>query len=362
MDNPIFDSCGIEVSAKTLLVRRSQGEKSLSDQTFANTSAGHHSLIRFLRPQGRPVRICMESTGTYGLDLALALSGVEGLELTVANPRAVRRFAQALQVRGKTDRLDVGVLQEFARRMPQERWFPPTLACLQLRALARRLEDLAQQRTIEKNRRHALSVTLSTPEILQRQLQLAVERLEQDSQEILGEALRLIEQEAALQRQYQLLLTIKGVGKLSAVQILAELAVLGDDRTAKQWVAFAGLDPKPCQSGSSVDRKACLSKAGCAHLRRALYMPALVAANHDPQVRNFYNHLLQRGKLPLQALCAIMRKLLHAIHAMIRTAQPFDSQRLFAPNLHTNTKSLSPEPTATPIPPSPPEITILSSP
>lgn len=351
MDNPIFDSCGIEVSAKTLLVRRSQGDKNLPNQTFANTPAGHHDLIRFLRPQGRPVRICMESTGTYGLDLALALSGVESLELTVANPRAVRRFAQALQVRGKTDLLDVGVLQEFARRMPQQQWAPPSLACLQLRALARRLEDLAQQRTIEKNRLHALSVTLSTPEILQRQLQLAVERLKQDSQEILGEALRLIEQETDLQSWYQLLLTIKGVGKLSAVQILAELAVLGEDRTAKQWVAFAGLDPKPCQSGSSVDRKACLSKAGCAHLRRALYMPALVAASHEPQVRNFYNHLLQRGKLPRQALCAIMRKLLHAIHAMIRTAQPFDSKRLFATHLH-----------AAPIPPSPPETKIPSSP
>jgi len=362
MDNLLFDSCGIEVSAKTLLVRRSQGENTLPTQTFANTPAGHRKVIRFLKPQGRPVRICMESTGTYGLDLALALGGIAGLELTVANPRAVRRFAQALQVRGKTDRLDVEVLQEFARRMPQQRWLAPSQACLQLRALARRLEDLAQQRTIEKNRLHALSVTNSTPAILLRQLKLTVQRLEQDSQEILGEALRLIEQEANLKSRYQLLLTITGVGKLSAVQILAELAVLGEERTARQWVAFAGLDPKPCQSGSSVDRKACLSKAGCAHLRRALYMPALVAASHDPQVRNFYNHLLQRGKLPLQALCAIMRKLLHAIHAMIRTAQPFDSKRLFAPHLHADTKPHSPEPAANNIPPSPPEISALSSP
>ena len=91
----------------------------------------------------------------------------------------------------------------------------------------------------------------------------------------------------------------------------------------RQWVAHAGLDPRAHQSGTSVDKPARISKVGNAHIRRALYMPALVAVQHNPHVRAFFDKLVARGKTPLQAYVAVMRKLLHAIYGMFTTRTTF---------------------------------------
>jgi transposase len=106
--------------------------------------------------------------------------------------------------------------------------------------------------------------------------------------------------------------------------------VLAADLDVRQWVAQAGLDPRQYSSGSSVHRKTRISKTGNRHLRRALYMPALVAIRHEPHLRAFYRHLVARGKAKMQALIAVMRKLLHAIFGMFKHQQPFDGSRLFA--------------------------------
>ncbi|MCB2264264.1 MAG: transposase, partial [Candidatus Thiosymbion ectosymbiont of Robbea hypermnestra] len=96
--------------------------------------------------------------------------------------------------------------------------------------------------------------------------------------------------------------------------------------------AFLGIGaPRSHQSGSSVNHKPRLSKAGNRHLRAALYLPALSAVRHNPHVRGYYRHLIEnRGLTKLQAVCAVMRKLLHAIHAMLKTRTPFESHRFYA--------------------------------
>src|SRR3972149_5189242 len=100
-----FFPCSIEVSSQTLLVARG----SQAPRAFPNTSTGHQAVLRFLEQAGGRVRVCMEATGRYGLDLALTLHGA-GLAVMVANPRAVRHFAIADMRRSKTDRVDAAVL------------------------------------------------------------------------------------------------------------------------------------------------------------------------------------------------------------------------------------------------------------
>lgn len=97
----------------------------------------------------------------------------------------------------------------------------------------------------------------------------------------------------------------------------------------RQWVAYAGLDPRQYKSGESVERRVRISKAGSRHLRRALFMPALVAVRHDPHFRAFYRQLLAKGKQKMVALVAIMRKLLHGIYGIFKSQQPFDAVKLF---------------------------------
>src|SRR5262249_55372518 len=119
----------------------------------------------------------------------------------------------------------------------------------------------------------------------------------------------------------------RGIAAASAVAILAELAVLPQDMSAREWVAHAGLDPRRHESGTSVKGPVRISKVGNRHLRRALYMPTIVAVQHEPRIKALYEKLLLRGKKPMQANVAVMRKLLHAIHGMLRTVQHFDGER-----------------------------------
>ena len=140
----------------------------------------------------------------------------------------------------------------------------------------------------------------------------------------------MIGKHADLERVFQLLTGIKGVAQTSAIALMGELLLLPPGLSPREWVKFAGLDPRAFESGKSVHQQARLAKAGNRHIRSALYMPALSATQHDPYVRAYSRHLVDNGKKPLQALCAVMRKLLHAIHGMLKHDKPFDNTRFYA--------------------------------
>jgi transposase len=325
-----LDFSGIEVSAEELVVALQREGKRKDLKTFPNTAAGHQAVIQHLNRPGRTVRAVLESTGLYGLDLALALQRA-GLEVMIANPRAVRHFANALMQRSKNDRLDAWVLLEFAARMPFQSWHPPATSALQLHALARRLKTLTEMQTAEKSRLDAIGATDTTPPALRRDLQRSLRSQSRALARLSGEAYKIIQQDPDLKLRFDLLVSIRhSIAATSAIQILAELAVLSPDFEVRQWVAYAGLDPRECTSGSSVHKKARISKAGNAHLRRALFMPALVAIRHQPQLRGFYQHLRAQGKPKMVALTAVMRKLLHAIYGMFKHQKPFDGSKVYS--------------------------------
>jgi hypothetical protein len=126
-----------------------------------------------------------------------------------------------------------------------------------------------------------------------------------------------------------LLVSIPGIAQVSAMQLLAELSTLPSDLTVREWVAHSGLDPAHEISGSSVRKASRISRAGNRHLRRALYMPALVASRCDPHAKAFFEDLLARNKARLQALIAVARKLLHAIYGIFRSGAKYEGTKLF---------------------------------
>jgi transposase len=317
--------CGLEVSARELVVAM-EGK---TVQRVANTAAGHRRLLATLTRGGKRVRVVMEATGMYGMDAALVLSGSEGVQVMVANPRSVRDFAKAMMQRSKSDPLDAQVLREYGARMPFRAWQRPSKNRLALWAITRRIEALSAQSRAEKNRRHAAEISQVTPACVRRDIARNLRQFEQSLRRLRQEAQKCLAEEAELRRQFQLLLSTPGIACSSALQILGELAVLPADRDIRQWVAYAGLDPTEYRSGESVRRQSRLSRDGNRHLRSALYMPALVAIRWEPHLRGFYEHLVQRGKRKKQALLAVARKLLHAIYGMFRNNAPYQGQRVF---------------------------------
>lgn len=330
-----LDAAGVEVSAKVLVVAL-QSAGQLRSSEFPNTGSGHKQLIRYLRRYRRRVRICMESTGLYGLDLALALQGEKGIEIMVANPRSVRHFGEAMMKRSKTDPIDAKLLAEYAQRMPFHAWQPPSKAARQLCAIARAIHQLTEINTMQKNQLHAAGSTVTTPTIIVKELRRSLAHQERAIQRLMKEAMHVLKSDPLLQKRFQLLLGIDGIGELSAVQLLGELVLIPADCDVRQWVAYAGLDPQQYKSGESVERKVRISKAGNRHLRRALFMPALVAVRHNPHFRAFYRQLLAKGKLKMVALVAIMRKLLHGIYGIFKSQELFDAAKLFPSSLVSN--------------------------
>ncbi len=317
-----FDSAGIDIGSQQLCVTLCR-EGRLIRRIFSNTSSGHQAICRFLWASGRITRVCLESTGMYGLDLAVALSKCGGIEVMVGNPRAVRRFAQALLKRNKTDRIDGDVLQQFAARMPFQPWRAPSVNAMRLRAISRRLASLTAAMAAEKNHLHAASLSVETPEVIRKDIQQSIARLQDSIDRLTAEALAVIRSDEMLKKRFDLAITVPGIASKSAVRILGELAWLPDDMDARQWVALAGLDPCHHTSGTTIHKKSHLQKACNRYLRGALYMPALAARRHNPILNAFANHLIARGKTPMQALAALMRKLLVILHAMLRKNQPF---------------------------------------
>jgi len=199
------------------------------------------------------------------------------------------------------------------------------------------LGSLGVMHTQESNRAHALGSSQALPTLVLRERQRHQRYLENRMQQLRREARRLIARDAELERRYRLMLIVPGIGETSALQILGELVVLSDSADARQWVAFSGLDPSIFTSGSSVEKRPRISRGGSRHLRRAFYMPALVALRREPHLRAFYERLLSHGKARLQAVVAVMRKLLHTLFAMFRTNQPYDGSKLCAVDVLGNT-------------------------
>ncbi len=122
-----------------------------------------------------------------------------------------------------------------------------------------------------------------------------------------------------------LLASIPGIGTTTAAAILSEIGSVSQFASARQLTAFAGLDPRIRESGSSVRGRSCLSKAGSPRLRKALYFPALAALRFNPAIAALRARLLAAGKVKKLIVGAAMRKLLQIAFGVLKSGLTFDA-------------------------------------
>jgi transposase len=320
---------GVDVDSKLLVCSRSVGEKIYPIKKFTNDAVGHRKFVHWATQRDRSARVCMEATGVYSLLFALTLDTTQDIRVAVVNPRAIKHFAEAILQRGKTDAMDANTIREYLIRMKFREWVPPKTEILELQLLTRRVIQLNTELTRERNRHHAANrmgvhgrVIANDTAVNMRHIQRRIELLD-------VEILTLIKASPELDEKLKLLQSITGIADKTGPRILVELLALPKDMTAKQWVAYAGLDPRPYESGTSTHKVRRISKQGNKYVRNALYHPALVASRRDENVAAYYVHLQEKGKKKKQALVAIMRKLLLAIWSMFQTNESWQAEKFY---------------------------------
>ena len=314
---------GIDASKATLEACK-ESKAGQQRGKFDNNAAGFCKLIKWI---GRNSRVCVEATGVYHLQLCLALRKA-GIEVMVINPRVARKFAESLSVRTKTDRVDAWTLLEYVKRMDFIPWEAPAPEVLELRDLARRLDDLVQAASDEKKRRHSFIAGGATRAV-RNDVEINIAHLNRRIKQIEKTAVGVVRAHEWIFEQFKTLKTVTGIGTRTAILLLAELLPLDPEMTTREITAYAGLDPREEQSGSSVHKTPRISRVGNARLRAMLFLPAMTLARRDVNAAHFRDRLVGRGKKKMQAIVAIMRKLLHAVWTMMHRGTAFASARLF---------------------------------
>jgi transposase len=318
-------SIGIDVAKAHLDAVLLRQDGSEGYQRVSNSETGYQALGEWLQQeQGEDLPVCLEATGRYGDGIATYLHE-HRYRVSIVNPASVKHFAAALMKRHKTDKSDAAVLARYATHMQPKRWQPPPELKSQMQDLKRLLDDLQADRTRVKNRLEGLRTSSPARRYLEEQLSQLEDQLEQAQAELN----QRVDQDEQPASQCRLLESIKGIGRISAMQLLAELPDLSRFDSADELVAYAGLCPHQQQSGNQAS-VSWLSKQGSARIRKALYFPALSAKTHNPHLRCFAERLTAAGKAKMVVVAAVMRKLLVLVYAILKSGRPYDPTFVFA--------------------------------
>jgi transposase len=316
----MVNAMGIDVSKDKLDVVLLNAAQQTHSGVFANNAQGFEQLQRWLsKRRDGEVHACLEATGQYGEAVAEFLHQA-GHTVSVVNPARIKAFAASRLSRQKTDPTDAKLIAHFCQSQQLEPWQPPVAEQRALQAIVRHLADLKAMRQQERNR---LTSGVSTEPVVHA-LQQHIAFLDQQIADLERQIHDHLNQFPHLKQQRDLLDSIPGLGELTIATVLAEVPNILAFETAAQLAAFAGVTPRQFHSGSSVHRPTHISKCGNAHLRAALYFPAMVALRHNPIIRAFGDRLKATGHTGKSIVVAAMRKLLHLIYGVLKSGRPFD--------------------------------------
>jgi transposase len=303
MSSSIPQSAGIDISKDWLDIHLHPDG---SYKRFANEAAGHKALFKWLGGW-RIERIAYEATGAY--HRAFEQAG-RSLPLVKLNPRRARRFAEATGTLAKTDRVDAAMLARMAAMLKPDLRPVKSEALAQLSELIVAREGLVKDRTALANRAKNLTLPMLRKQNEQRRLLVAKQIKAIDEA-----ATALINANPDLARKRNIIVSIKGLGTVTANQLVADMTELGTLEN-KQAASLAGLAPVARQSGQWKGKS--FIQGGRANVRQALYMPALVAIRFNPDLKAKYAQLIAAGKPAKVAITAIMRKLVVMANALLR--------------------------------------------
>jgi Transposase and inactivated derivatives len=267
--------------------------------------------------------IIMEHTGVYHLKLANYLYE-NNYQVAVVNPFSIRKFMEAKMTRVKTDKTDSYFIAEYGRTFfDGELYKPKPDVEKEIEVKLKILEDLQQQLTMLKNKRESLShvpmkrlkENLEYYDELIRKIEKSIKELEKEIKELTKKN---------FQEEYKLLKSIPGVSDRVIGVVIAMFGGFKRFKSVKEAASFAGLNPSPYESGTSVKKSGSIKKMGNPYARKILYMAALSAIRFNKYCRELYERLVSKGKAKKLALVAVAHKLLRQAYGVLKNRRPFD--------------------------------------
>jgi transposase len=300
MDNYI----GIDISKETFDIHCIADG---SDHHISYTEENIHKSVELLCAR-KPKLIVMEATGGYEIPLASELQAA-GLPVAIINPKRVRDFAKAIGQTAKTDKIDARIIAGFGASLQPSPTKPVEKTARKIKALIARKRQLTDIRTAEKNRMEHCHDDFTATSI-QSVIDAVVTQINKVEEQIHTITARSPE----LKEKAQLIQSVPGIGENTAAALLSGLPELGN-LNRRQIAALVGVAPMNRDSGQFRGKR--MTGGGRYEIRKALYMPTLVAIQHNVIIRSHYQRLVGTGKQKMVAVIACMRKLIIILNSMV---------------------------------------------
>ena len=259
--------------------------------------------------------IVMEATGGLEKPVSEALYKA-GLAVAIVNPRRIRDFGRSMGILAKTDKLDAKVMAYFAAKIEPAPRAIQDEASQKLENLLTRRSQIVDITVAENNRRKQVR-----DKIVLRHIQDHLDWLASELKNLAAELKESIRQNPQFAEKVKLFKSMPGVGDNLSCSLVANLGELGR-LNQREISALVGVAPLNRDSGKLRGRRTIWG--GRATVRKALYMPAVVAIRCNPVIRDLYQRLLAKGKLKKVALVACMHKMLTILNSMAKNNIPWN--------------------------------------
>lgn len=284
-------------------------------EIIQNSAAEIEKLVKGLLDLKNPWLV-FEATGGY--DKLLRTSALDkGINCSICNGLRVREFARSQGRLAKTDKIDVFLIAEYAKKTKLKVINSRDPSCEILRELNVRRKQVLDLINQEENKlEHDYS------KFILQDINNSIEHLKESLSGIEDEIDKHIEKNPVLKEKKRLLETIPGIGKRAALVLIADLPELGELSKAK-ISSLAGLAPMNKDSGKYRGQRRTTHSRG--QIKSVLFMAALSAVKHNPKIKPFYDRLKEKGKKSKVALVACMRKLVVYANVMLKDGVEFKS-------------------------------------
>ena len=277
---------GLDVSKRTIDVCMLLLNGQKAAITIPNSTIGFYQLLSWLSGiELSSMHACLEPTGRYGRAVALFLHRA-GIRVSQVNSYSVLCHGRSKNFRSKTDRIDAYLLADYCLKENPTTWVPMDQSLLELKDIQRRIDSIEEMIRQEENRLEAgLESEFVRKDIEEHLAQLMVRK-----KMLTVAAKELVRQDPALSNDFAILNSIIGLGEKSVIRLLA-LVRFSQFTNSRKVACFSGLTPKKHSSGTSIHKREIISRVGSRELRRYLFFPAMVAMQHNPQLRAFADRL-----------------------------------------------------------------------